>query len=201
MITEHAWYTEIKGSYYFPAAEEWVTQILSGSQGRPQISRCASQSCQALALWIRNPETSKYRVVYPQVGIRIPPEEGLNSEEKTLYKEAAAITLASPRAASALLRVLLEALLKRHLEKAEVSADKKRLVDIIDLAVEHLNLSQTLKTGLTAIRMRGNAALHDPYGLADIRQGEDLRWLFQAVDHLVDDLEIKPRRWAAIANT
>jgi len=138
-------------------------------------------------------------MIYPQAGVRIPPAVGLEAEEIKLYEEAAAIERMSPRAARALLRALLEAFLKRHLDASGQSVEGKRLVDLIDLAVEHLDLSQTLKTGLTAIRKRGNTTLHDPYGLTEDVSGEDLRWLFQAVDELVEELHVKPQKWAGMA--
>ena len=93
--------------------------------------------------------------MYPQAGIRIPPAEGLHDVEICLYREAAAVAPVSPRAACALVRALLEAYLKRHLADAGHPVGDKRLVEIIDSAVSNLELSQTLKNGLTAIRDEG----------------------------------------------
>ena len=138
-------------------------------------------------------------MVYPQSGIRIPPTEGLKPEETKLYKEAAAVAPISRRAACALLRVLLEAFLKRHLADAGQSLKRESLAELIDMAVAHLDLSRTLKEGLTAIRKRGNASVHDPYGLTDDARSADLPWLFRAVDDLVDDLHVKPNKWAGMA--
>ena len=140
-------------------------------------------------------------MVYPQAGVRIPPTDGLKAGEIKLYEEAAAIERMSPRAARALLRVLLETFLKRHLLAAGPSVKNKRLVGLIDLAVEHLDLSQTLKQGLNGVREQGNTALHDPYGLTDDASAEDLRWLFQAVDELVEELHVKPQKWADLAGS
>lgn len=171
------------------------------------VSQCVSQSCRALAVWIRAVVTEKGiakqvdYLAYPQARVRIPPADGLEDAEVKLYLEAAGIVPVSPRAACALVRVLLEALLKRHLDQAGHATKDKRLVDLIDLAVAELDLSQTLKTGLTAIRKRGNTAVHDPYGLTDDTRTEDLPWLFQAVDDLVDDLHVKPQKWAGMAGT
>lgn len=182
-----------------------VTPPLVGSQGQLMVSQCVSQSCRALAVWIRTAVTEKgfpeevTYLAYPQAGVRIPPTDGLQEEEVKLYAEAARSAPMSPRAACALVRVLLETLLKRHLDDAGHATKDKRLVDLIDLAVAELDLSQTLKTGLTAIRKRGNTAVHDPYGLTDDTHAEDLPWLFQAVDDLVDDLHVKPQKWAGMA--
>ena len=173
---------------------------MAGGQGELYVSRCRSPKCRALTCWIKA-DDDEIELVYPQRGIRIPPAEGLEPEETELYKEAAAVAPTSPRAACALLRVLLEAFLKRYLAAAGTSVKGKKLVKLIDEAVARLDLSQTLKTGLTAIRKRGNESVHDPYGLTDEVRAEDLPMLFQAVDDLVDDLCVKPKKWADIAGT
>ena len=95
--------------------------------------------------------------------------------------------------------MLLEAFLKRHLTETRQSVKGKRLEELIDLAVARLALSPTLKKGLTAIRKRGNAAVHDPYGLTDDTRSEELPRLFQAVDQLVDDLHVTPQLWDVMA--
>ena len=198
--------------------------VIDGRQGRLCVSKCASPQCEALALWIertvpKKPEgplldptvveipapapkmETRVSMVYPQAGVRIPPAEGFNEEEVQLYKEAAAVAPMSPRAGCALVRVLLEAYLKRHLADAGHTVDGKRLIKLIGLAVQHLDLSSNLKTGLEAIRKRGNSAVHDPYGLTDDTRSGDLEWLFRAVDELVDDLHVKPHKWAGMAET
>ena len=91
--------------------------------------------------------------------------------------------------------------MKRHLTEAGHKVEGEPLVKLIGLAVEHLGLSPTLKDGLTAIRKRGNAAVHDPYGLTDDARVNELPRLFQAVDQLVDDLHLTPRMWADMAGS
>ena len=199
VVTEHTVFRDVSGMTYDSANRQLVSIPLFGNEGTPLISRCVSKNCSNLALWLKS-GNAKPRLVYPQRGVRTPPKEGLSPEEEELYKEAAAVEPVSRRAASALLRVLLEAFLKRHLTRKEHSTKNENLVQIIDLAVEHLELSNALETGLTAIRKRGNTDVHDPYGLTDTERAEDLPWLFEAVDHLVDDLHAKPKRWAKIAN-
>ncbi len=202
-IADHIWFVQLWSEIADEALGRPVPHEMSGKQGDLCMSRCMSLTCRALALWIREPDARSYdedvELVYPQVGVRLAPADGLSAEEVKLYKEAAAVAPVSRRAACALLRVLLEAFLKRHLTEAGHSPKEKPLVELIELAVEHLDLSQTLKNGLTAIRKRGNTAVHDPYGLTDDARAEDLPWLFQAVDDLVDDLHVKPRKWAGIA--
>lgn len=212
VITQHTWYQRATGQFVDPVAQKPAEAWIRGSQGTLRVSKCASPECGALALWLeitvpireegQFPRTENVTVmVYPQAGVRIPPAEGLNGEEVKLYREAAAVGRMSPRAGSALVRVLLEAYLKRHLADAGYPADGKPLVKLIELAVQHLDLSPTLKTGLTAIRQRGNTAMHDPYGLTDDARAEDLPWLFQAVDELVEELHVKPQKWAGMTNS
>ncbi|MYB10884.1 MAG: DUF4145 domain-containing protein [Acidimicrobiia bacterium] len=208
VVTAHFQLTDTKGKYLHPKAREWVEADLRGSQGRLLVSVCVSESCGALALWIESrstddPDKSDIRLVYPQEGIRHPPQEGLEPGEAKLYEEAAAVAPISPRAACALVRALLEALIKRHIvgNGHSIRKDKdrdKNLSELIEMAVKHLDLSSQLKEGLNAIRKRGNAAVHDPYGLTDDTRTEELPWLFQAVDDLVDDLHTKPQRWAGM---
>ncbi len=202
VVTDHHWFYEVK-SVEYDESREWVVDEMVGSQGEVLVSRCMSRACDALALWLKSVDEKSgienVRLVYPQTGVRIPPTEGLDGKEITLYKEAAAIERMSPRAARALLRALLERFLKRHLATAGHSVERKKLVAVIDLAVEHLDLSKTLKTGVTAVREQGNTALHDPYGITDDANPEDLRWLFQAVDELVEELHVRPQKWAGLA--
>lgn len=202
VVTDHIWYMRISGQFWHPGAREAIDADIYGGQGAPLISKCTSEACQGLAFWIERRQgvgAERFELVYPQTGFRIPPAEGLEEEEVTLYKEAADVERLSPRAARALLRALLERFLKRHLVVAKQPVQGKRLVKLIDLAVEHLDLSQTLKTGLTAVREQGNTAMHDPYGLTDDASVEDLRWLFRAVDELVEELHVKPQRWNDLA--
>lgn len=212
VLTEHIWFLNLLGTRVGEDSDSYGNPIehpMEGSQGRLLASKCVSAHCQVLALWLDSddklrPSGHGPRLVYPQMGIRHPPEEGLEPQEIKLYEEAASVAPASPRAACALVRVLLEALLKRNLVAAghPIQGDKgwdKPLVDLIDMAVKELPLSASLMDGLTAIRNRGNSAVHDPYGLTDEARAEELPLLFQAVDDLVDDLHTKPKRWAGMA--
>ena len=212
MVTEHTWYTDAIGEFHDRVANKMSAERIDGNRGKLRASKCASPECGALALWLevtvprreegKRPWTENVSVmVYPQAGVRIPPAEGLDADEVRLYKEAAAVGRMSPRAGSALVRVLLEAYLKRQLAVRGHSVESKRLVALIDMAVEHLDLSPTLRTGLTAIRERGNTVMHDPYGLTDDAGAEDLPWLFQAVDELVEELHVKPQKWAGMTRS
>ena len=203
VLTDHTWFTNLRSTIFDRAFDREVEHFIKGNQGQLYASKCASTSCESLAVWIRSWEGSppEYveRLVYPRTRARRPPAEGLSEHEIELYREAADVEPASRRAACALLRVLLEAFLKRHLTEAGHKVEGEPLVKLIGLAVEHLGLSPTLKDGLTAIRKRGNAAVHDPYGLTDDARAEDLPFLFLAVNQLVHDLHLTPQIWAGMA--
>ncbi len=201
VVTDHIWFGEVTAEVYDREMDRDVGHLMEGSQGKLLVSICMSEQCKALSLWIEHPTAagSETELVYPHAGVRIPPAEGLEDNETQLYEEAAAVARISPRAASALVRVLLEALLKRHLAAADRPVKDKRLEELIDQAVEHLALSPTLKKGLTAIRKRGNATMHDPYGLTDQTRSQELPRLFQAVDQLVDELHVTPQIWDLMA--
>ena len=205
VVTDHLWFAELKSTFIGPKRGEEVTHTVGGSQGWLLASRCLSPDCEGLAAWIRESSRAHIKgptkMVYPLARLRTPPKDGLEPREAELYEEAAGVAPTSRRAASALLRVLLEAFLKRHLAAAGQPVKGKNLARLIEAAVDHLDLSRTMKEGLTAIRRRGNASVHDPYGLTDDARADDLPWLFQAVDDLVDDLHVKPTRWADISKT
>lgn len=201
VVTNHIWFIGMVGSVPDPLTGAPTQHHTWGDQGWLLVSQCVVEGCKALALWFERHDSTRNdaELVYPLAGVRIPPEDGLADEEVKLYKEAAAIERMSPRAARALLRALLESFLKRHLVAAGQPVKDKRLVGLIDSAVEHLDLSQTLKKGLSAVREQGNTVMHDPYDLTKDASAEDLRWLFQAVDELVEELHVKPRKWAELA--
>ena len=218
-VTQHDWFDRIAGSKTIanrvPGAPATSRKSPSTIILGWHVSKCVA--CNALALWV-GPITDAEKILdnlsgtsttektlsmaYPQAGVRIPPGEGLNEEEVRLYHEAAAVAPMSPRAGCAMVRVLLEAYLKRHLAKAGHDLKgRPPLARLIESAEDHLDLSPTLKAGLTAIRKRGNTTMHDPYGLTEDARAEDVAWLFRAVDELVDDLHVKPREWRRLSAT
>ena len=204
VVTEHTWFWNVLGQTQDRATGNAVSVNLLGQQGVLKVSRCVSTACESLAVWFAAREDSPLgagvHLVYPSPSSRVPPEEGLTDKELDIYEEAAAVEHASPRAACALVRVLLEAVLKRMLEEDGFGVNGKNLWELIDLGVENLGLSRPLKTGLTAIRMRGNSAVHDPYGLTDETRADELEWLFTAVDDLIDDVHYKRSRWANMSD-
>ncbi|WP_419865073.1 DUF4145 domain-containing protein [Candidatus Poriferisodalis sp.] len=168
------------------------------------LARCARADCSTLAYWLRTPSEHSFdgwsdeRFAAFHRDIRQAPDQGLNGEEVDLYREAAAVAGLSPRSACALLRLLLESLLKRHLADAGHSINNKTLFKLIELAEQELDLSSLLKSGLSAIRVQGNEASHDIYGISAETADANVKWLFVAIDQLIDDLYVKPQVWAEL---
>jgi len=168
------------------------------------LARCTRRSCLALSYWLRSPSERSYdgwsfeRFIALHRDVRQPPDQGLVPEEAELYQEAATVARLSPRSACALLRLLMESFLKRHLTNAGHSVSKKQLVRLIEMAEQHLDLSSMLKSGLSAIRVQGNEASHDIYGISAETADENVKWLFVAIDQLIDDLYVKPQKWAEL---
>ena len=168
------------------------------------LARCDRKKCLALSYWLRSPSEHSYdgwsmeRFVALHRDVRQPPDQGLEHEESELYREAATVAGVSPRSACALLRLLMESFLKRHLTDAGHSTNNKRLFKLIELAEQNLELSSMLKSGLSAIRVQGNEASHDIYGISVETADENVKWLFVAIDQLIDDLHLKPQKWAEL---
>lgn len=168
------------------------------------LARCERSECMALSYWLRSPSEHSYdgwgmeRFVALHRDVRQPPGQGLELEEAELYREAAAVTGISPRSACALLRLLMESLLKRYLADAGHSSSNKKLFKLIEMAEQHLDLSSMLKSGLSAIRVQGNEASHDIYGISAGTAEDNVKWLFVAIEQLIDDLYVKPQKWAEL---
>ncbi len=193
-----------------------VSQLLDGlpprleidtGRSRVWLARCNNLHCGQLSYWLRTRDLQdEYlwldpRFVAFHYDLRQPPDEGLNEDEADLYRQATTVASASPRAACALLRVLLEIFLRREITSRGHDVGRKRLVELIEFAVEHLNLSATLRNGLSAIRVQGNQAVHDAYGISQPANEDTVHWLFVAIEDLVDDLYVKPQKWVPLTDT
>ena len=84
--------------------------------------------------------------------------------------------------------------LKRHLDAQGKPITGKPLVELIDLAVSDLGLSSQLcGTGLQLSAREATWRFMTRTGWMDDARADDLPWLFQAVDSLVDELHTNPQ--------
>lgn len=150
-------------------------------------SVCAA--CKRLTVW-REDER-----LYPRVtaGIK-PPHAEMPKTARELYDEAAAVLPVSRRAAAALARASMEALLK----ELDGTPGRKNLQD--RLGALHSKVSPELWKVLTALRVVGNDALHgDDDALVTLYLVEEdsgvVRALFAAINEVVHELVTRPREW------
>lgn len=128
----------------------------------------------------------KVELLYP----RAVPDEvpQLNSDAPTdvadLYQEAAGVLPVSPRAASALLRLALEALLR------DLYPDEDNLNNLIGLAVRD-GLPERVQKTMDILRFNGNQSVHD---LRHEDTVETASTLFQLLNIVVDQLVSQPKQ-------
>lgn len=201
------WYGRVNMTLGDLLVELPPTLELNTGSSHVWLARCNNLQCGRLSYWLRTQSFDDEdlwldpRFVRFHDDARQPPDEGLIEEEADLYRQAAMVAAVSPRAACALLRVLLEGFLQREITARGHNVGRKRLVELVEAAVEHLNLSATLRAGLSAIRVQGNQAVHDVYGISQPAGEDTVHWLFVAIDDLVDDLYIKPQKWVPLTET
>ncbi|SEB83144.1 DUF4145 domain-containing protein [Microbacterium hydrocarbonoxydans] len=150
-------------------------------------SICAA--CRRLTVW-RQDERLHPRVT---AGIK-PPHPEMPDKARELYEEAAAVLPTSRRAAAALARASMEALLK----ELDGTPGRKNLQD--RLGALHSKVSPELWKILTALRVVGNDALHgDDDELVTLYLVEEdsgvVRALFAAINEVVHELVARPREW------
>lgn len=96
----------------------------------------------------------KGELVYPSSGLAPPASEDMPDAVRAIYAEAAAISAASPRAASALLRLAVETLI------SDLVGGGKRLNDAIASLVREKRIHERQQEALDVVRVTGNDAIH-----------------------------------------
>ena len=130
----------------------------------------------------------KGEMIYPRVGLAPPAADDMPDEVKKIYDEAAAISSASPRAASALLRLAVEVLVADLVEGAGT------LNDNIGTLVGEKRIHEKQQMALDTVRVTGNNAIH---GREIADDGAEMcQALFQMVNWLVqtaitEDAQVK----------
>ena len=138
-----------------------------------KVSVCSH--CENSTFWLAE------KIIYPPIHASPPANSDLPDDVQGIYKEAAAIANQSPRAASALLRVAIEMLLKDlgHLgEKDDINNSIGNLVNA--------GLDESIQKSLDALRVVGNNAVHP--GQIDFNDSTDVLTLFELINFIADDL-------------
>ncbi len=163
------------------AHQNWFDVALEGDPDNSgeTLSLGTCESCDRFSLWIDG------IMIYPQSTELPLPRMEMPEEVRQIYLEARRTLDASPRAASALLRLAIQGLIS-HLGETEDIAE----------SLEYLNrrgLDEKIQVALRRVRMVGEGAVEP--GMIDLRDGEETaRVLFEILNLIVDALMVQPRR-------
>ena len=142
------------------------------------ISECFN--CHKIALWSFN------KLIYPSTSI-IPKNQWMPEDIQSIYDEANAILDASPRASAALLRLAIQELLLKLVEK-----DNGLNANIQELVTEGL-IRQDVQQALDIVRITGNKAVH-PGKIYDFDDGSVAERLFDLVNFIVEETIARPKK-------
>ncbi len=163
------------------AHQNWFDVALEGGSDETgeTLSLGTCEMCSKFSLWIDG------EMIYPPSGDLPLPWMEMPEEVKGVYLEARRTLDASPRAASALLRLAIQGLIS-HLGETDDIAEN----------LENLNkrgLDEKIQIALRRVRMVGEGAV--PPGMIDSGDGEETaRALFEILNLIVDALMVQPRR-------
>ena len=163
------------------AHQNWFDVALEGNSddSGETLSLGTCERCSRFSLWIDG------EIIYPPSADLPLPRMEMPDEVKEVYLEARKTLDASPRTASALLRLAIRELIS-HLGETENIAEN----------LEYLNkrgLDEKIQIALQRVRMVGEEAVEP--GMIDVGDGEETaRALFEILNLIVDALLVQPRR-------
>jgi hypothetical protein len=163
------------------AHQNWFDVALEGApdDSGETLSLGTCEKCNRFSLWIDG------EMIYPPSAELPLPRMEMPEEVREVYLEARRTLDASPRAASALLRLAIQGLIS-HLGETDDIAE----------SLEYLNrrgLDEKIQVALRQVRMVGEGAVEP--GMIDSGDGEETaRVLFEILNLIVDALMVQPRR-------
>jgi len=163
------------------AHQNWFDVALEGGSDDPgeTLSLGTCERCSRFSLWIDG------EMIYPTSADIPLPRMEMPGEVKEVYLEARRTLDASPRAASALLRLAIRGLIS-HLGETDDIAEN----------LEYLNkrgLDEKIQVALQRVRMVGEEVVEP--GMIALGDGEETaRALFEILNLIVDALMVQPRR-------
>lgn len=141
-----------------------------------EVSRCSH--CQKPTFWL--PE----KILYPLAHSFPVANENLNDDIKKIYEEATTIAAQSPRAASALLRLAIQMLLKQIVKAKDINESIGKLVE--------KGLDPKIQQALDILRVTGNNAIHP--GKIEFTDDTDIYHLFTLINVIADSLISQPEQ-------
>ncbi|WP_043579930.1 DUF4145 domain-containing protein [Chromobacterium subtsugae] len=180
-------YSHVEWTYLGPSRTGFVNERIR----QAQCAKCSNSS-----IWRETTDTDvahaprKGEMLFPRISSVPMPSEDLPGNCKADYMEAREIALQSPRAAAALLRLLVEKLAQQFGEP-ENTIDKN-----IGLMVQK-GLPAALQKAFDSVRVIGNAAVHP--GIMDIDDNPDVvTSLFKLVNIIVEKMITEPKEIDAV---
>ena len=179
-------YAQQTWSFMYIEGEEYISpgdleytnpydQVTIG--GEPmKVSLCAS--CEQPTFWAAK------NIIYPSPRTAPPANSDLPDDVKAVYEEASAISVHSPRATSALLRLALQMLLEHVGRTGKLNTNIKKLVEE--------GLDSQIQQALDILRVTGNYAVHPGEIVFD--DTTDVQALFDLVNIIAEDFVTRPER-------
>ena len=161
-----------------------IGKLYSARLARIEISVC--EHCGEPTIWYNG------SMIYPLTSIAPLPSDDMPEDLKDDFNEARGIVSISPRGAAALLRLVLQKLMKHLGEKGENLNE-----DIANLVKK--GLPEKIQKALDAVRVIGNNAVHP--GQIDVK--DDIKtavMLFELVNMIVEVMITQPKKVDDIYN-
>jgi len=161
-----------------------TTPLLSKELTKLEVSIC--DHCGELTIWYNG------RMRYPLTSIAPLPSDDMPEDLKDDFNEARDIVSISPRGAAALLRLVLQKLMKHLGEKGENLNE-----DIANLVKK--GLPEKIQRALDSVRVIGNNAVHP--GQIDVKDDKETAvMLFELVNMIVEVMITQPKKVYEIYN-
>jgi hypothetical protein len=163
------------------AHQNWFDVALEGGSDEPgeTLSLGTCEKCSRFSLWIDG------EMIYPPSANLPLPRMEMPEEVRAIYLEARRTLDASPRSASALLRLAIRELVTHLGETDDIAENLENL--------NKMGLDEKIQIALERVRMVGDGAVEP--GMIDSGDGEETaRALFEILNLIVDALMVQPRR-------
>ncbi len=132
------------------------------------------------------------KIIYPNIPlIDIDPNEDLTNEQKQLFNEAKDIFDKSPKAAGALLRCVIERILR---DKFQGKLGQSLLGKILNDEEVKKELGGELIEMCNACKLIGNDAAHSSLIIYEDESKQEVELLFELINAIAEELLSKPRK-------
>ena len=130
--------------------------------------------------------------IYPRTStIELFPNDDMSEEQKQLFNEAKDIFDISPKAAGALLRCVIERILRDKFPEHSKSCLGRILSELKDKNALSNEIIQLCKT----CKLIGNEACHSSLMIYEDESREQVELLFELINAIAEELLSKPRKW------